>query len=163
METNYFDTPDTALSTIRLLPFSKQQVEVFSSQIKDSLMSGEVDPLELAVYFKSIEKTIEAVKETLSPLALAESEKSGKSFEYKGAKIEIKELGTKYDYSKCGDTEFERLESEINALNDRKKEREAMLKNLTGSLTVVNEDTGEMETIYPPVKRSTTGIAITIR
>lgn len=155
---------ETALSTIKLLPFSKQQVEVFSAQIKESLINGEVEPLELAVYFKSIEKTIESVKETLSDMALNEAEKYGKGkFEFKGAEIQVKELGTKYDYSQTGDVEWERLTSEKQAIDTRIKERETMLKALSGSLTVVNEDTGEMETIYPPIKKSTTGIAITLR
>lgn len=155
---------DTALSTIRLLPFSKQQVILFSSQIKDSLINGDVEPLELAVYFKSIEKTIEEVKETLSSMALSEAEKYGKGkFEFKGAEIQVKELGTKYDYSQTGDTEWERLTSEKNAIDARIKDREAMLKSLTGSLTIVNEDTGEMETIYPPIKKSTTGISISLK
>lgn len=155
---------ETAISTIRLLPFSKQQVEVFSSQIKESLVSGDVEPLELAVYFKSIEKTIESVKETLSDMALQEAEKYGKGkFEFKGAEIQVKELGTKYDYSQTGDVEWERLTSEKQAIESRIKERETLLKSLTGSLTVVNEDTGEMETIYPPIKKSTTGISISLK
>lgn len=155
---------DTAISTVRLLPFSKQQVEVFANQIKDSLDNGEIEPLELAVYFKSIEKTIESVKETLNELALNDADKYGKGkFQFKGAEIQVKELGTKYDFTQTGDVEWERLTSEKQGIETRLKEREMMLKSLTGSLTVINEDTGEMKTIYPPIKKSTTGISISLK
>ena len=154
---------ETALSTLRLLPFSKQQVEVFADQIKNELESGNVNPLELAIYFKSIEKTVEKVSEKLKELALQEAEKYGKKFEFKGAEISISELGTIYDYSKTGDYEWERWDAAVKQDTDRRKERETMLKGLTGSLTIVNEETGEMETIYPPIKKSTTGISISLK
>lgn len=155
---------ETALSTIRQLPFSKHQVELFSTQIKDSLIAGQVEPLELAVYFKSIEKTIESVKETLSTMALNEAEKYGKgAFDFKGAQIQVKELGTKYDFSQTNDLFWHELQAEKQKIEEKLKQRETMLKSLTGSLTIANEDTGEIETIYPPIKKSTTGISITIK
>lgn len=154
---------ETALSTIRLLPFSKQQVMVFADQIKNELLSGNVDPLELAVYFKALEKTMEAVKDTLSELALKEAEKNGKSFEYKGAKIELAELATRYDYSQTGDDEWFRYDCEVNAATERRKEREATLKTLKEAAIWVNPDTGEAQTIYPPIKSSKSGIKITIK
>ena len=153
---------ETALSTIKLLPFSKQQVSIFSDQLKDSLENGQIDPLELAVYFKAIEETIKQVKEVMSGLALNEAEKYGKSFQFKGAKIDIREVGTSYDYSKSGDIDWERLNSEINATKERQKEREALIKSLKEPMTAVYEETGETYTIYPPAKKSTTSIVISL-
>ena len=141
---------ETALSTIKQMPFSKQQVAVFSNQLKDSLENGQVDPLELAVYFKAIEETIKQVKETMSKLAVNEAEKYGKSFEFKGAKIDVRENGVKYDYSKSGDIDWERLNSEINAARSRQEERETLIKSLKKPMTAVYEETGETHAIYPP-------------
>lgn len=153
---------ETALSTIKLLPFSKQQVSIFSDQLKDSLENGHIDPLELAVYFKAIEETIKQVKATMSKLAVNEAEKYGKSFQFKGAKIDVRENGVKYDYSKSGDIDWERLNSEINSLTSRQEEREDFIKSLKQPMTAVYEETGETYTIYPPVKKSTTSIVISL-
>ena len=153
---------ETALSTIKLLPFSKQQVSIFSNQLKDSLENGQVDPLELAVYFKAIEETIKQVKETMSKLAVNEAAKYGKSFQFRGATIDVRENGVKYDYSKSGDIDWERLNSEINSLTSRQEEREDFIKSLKQPMTAVYEETGETYTIYPPVKKSTTGIVISL-
>lgn len=153
---------ETALSTLRLMPFSKNQVELFSNQIKDSLTSGDVDPLELAIYFKAMEETIKQVKETMSSLALSEAQKYGKSFEFKGAKIEVKELGTSYDYSNCGDIYLNKFSEQISELTEKRKTRETIVKALKEPMTAVDEETGETFTMYPPIKKSTTGIAISL-
>ena len=154
---------ETALTTLRLMPFSKKQVEIFATQINDSLINGEVDPLELAIYFKSIEKVIESVKSNLSELALKEAEKHGKSFEFKGAKIDIKELGTKYDYSGTGDPYYTKFSEQTKELSEKIKSRETFLKSLNDKMIIIDEETGETFTIYPPIKKSTTGITISLK
>lgn len=155
---------ETALSFVRQLPSTKSQVAMFSDQIRQSLLSGDVEPLELAVYFKAIEKMMESVKETLTELSLAEAEKYGKGeFEFKGAKIVVKELGTKYDYSNCGDRNLEKCNTEISALTEERKGRENFLKSLQYEMTIVDEETGETTKLYPPVKSSTTGISISLK
>ena len=154
---------ETALSTLRLMPFSKQQVELFASQINESLTNGDVDPLELAIYFKSLEKVIENCKSTLSDLALTEAMKHGKSFEFKGAKIDIKELGTKYDYTNTGDPYYIKYSNEVKEVGEKVKARETFLKSLTDKFVMVDEETGETHEIFPPLKKSTTGITISLK
>lgn len=152
----------TSIDIIKLLPFSKQKVSEFAKELKQSLENGEIDPLEMAIYFKGIEETIKQVKDTMSGMAVNEAEKYGKSFEFKGAKIDIREVGTSYDYSNSGDIDWERINSEINAAKERQKEREALIKSLKEPMTAVYEETGETYTIYPPIKKSTTGIVISL-
>ena len=154
---------ETALSTIKLMPLSKTQIIEFAEQLKETLESGNVNPLELALYFKAIEETIKQVKDTLSPLALNEAEKYGKSFNYNGASVSIKELGTTYDFSQCNDAQWNDYDEIIKVATELKKQRETFLKSLTDAMTIVNDVTGEIETIYPPIKKSTTGITITIK
>lgn len=154
---------ETAISIIKLMPFSKQQVQIFASQLIETIENGEIDPLELAIYFKAFEKVQEQVKETLSKQALIEAEKHGKSFEFRGAKIDIKEVGTSYDFSKCGDYKWERLNTDLQTIKNQQKERETMIKTLKEPLIEVNQETGETFTIYPPIKKSTTGITISLK
>jgi hypothetical protein len=73
-----------------------------------------------------------------------------------GATFEVIEAGTKYDYSGCNDTEYDDLTAAINELTARRKEREKFLRGIKNATTIVNEETGELVRILPPVKSSTT-------
>lgn len=154
---------ETAISQVKLLPFTKSQVQIFAGQLIETLENGEIDPLDLAIYFKAFSEVEKQVKETMSKLALSEAEKHGKTFEFKGAKIEVKELGTSYDFSQCGDTKWERLNADLSAIKDKQKEREQLIKTLKEPLIEVDQQTGETITIYPPIKKSTTGITISLK
>jgi hypothetical protein len=78
-----------------------------------------------------------------------------------GTKVELAEVGTKYDYSKCGDSvlivlidKFESLEMEIRG-------RQTWLKSLPASgIDILIED--EVCRVYPPSKSSTSSIKTTI-
>lgn len=148
-----------ALSTITIMPETKGEIELFKSKVITELESGMYDPLEIAIRFKAMEQLLKEIQsdKTFKELSVGEAEKYGKSTTVKGAKIEIAELGVKYDYSGCGDSQLNQLESEIKRLTEQKKARENWLKSLSGEMP--NED-GEV--CSPPVKTSTTGIKITL-
>jgi len=155
---------ESAYSVINYNPTTKEQAETFAKKLTDEVMQGDVNPLELHVKLTAMQKAFDAVKKNIAQYTLDEAGKHGaKSFEINGAKIEISELGTKYDFLPCGDSQWEMMDAEIKALDDRKKEREKFLKTLTKSMTIVNELTGEIETINPPHKSSTTGIKVTLK
>lgn len=149
-----------AIEQIKQMPLSKNKVIEFSESIKAELECGNIDPLELALYFKSMEEIVKNVKTTLNEMAVEEAQKYGKSFQFKGAKIDVREMGTKYDYSECGDIHLQKISQEIDASNEKRKERENILKALKEPLIAIDDETGETFTMYPPKKSSTTGIAI---
>jgi len=134
------------LSVINLLPSTKEQVKSFASDIISQVKEGALNPLTLKAQLKFIEKTISEVDKGIKDEFMNEAAKYGKSFEYKGWKIEAIESGTTYDYS--SDMIWCDLKEKI-------KERETFLKSLKEPLVVVDTDTGETSTFYPPVKRST--------
>lgn len=155
---------ETAYSVINYNPTTKEQAEVFANKLTEEVLQGEVNPLELHVKMSAMQKAFDAVKKNIASLVLEEAQKYGeKSFEAMNAKIEIQELGVKYDFSGCGDYEWEMLDAREKATSDAKKEREKFLKSLTKSMTIVNEGTGEIEMVRPPVKSSTTGIKVTLK
>ena len=80
---------------------------------------------------------------------------------FKGATFDVKEAGIKYDFSKCEDVIWNDIDKKMQMLTERKKEREAFLKSLKERFTYVDESTGEIITLYPPQKKSTTTYAIT--
>lgn len=149
-----------AIEKIRQLPISKNDVMAFSESIKNSLTNGDIDPLEMALYFKAMDEISKSVKDTLTQMAVSEAEKYGKTFQFKGAEISIREMGTKYDFTDSGDIKLQSISDSINELSEKRKERENFLKTLKEPLVAVDDETGETYTMYPPKKSSTTGIAI---
>lgn len=143
---------------------SKQQNLSLAHAIVDMVENGEANPLTVFLQLKSIEAVCKEAKEKINQWALQEAERHGtKSFEYMGAKVDIAELGTKYDYSGCGDVIWESINAEIESRKYNIKEREDFLKTLKGSMEIVNPSDGEIYKVVPPVKRSTTGLKITLK
>lgn len=153
---------ETATSTLAILPNTKEQIELFANKLISEIENGQVNPLELIIIQKSFEKMFDKVKETLTKAMVDEAEKYGKKFEFKGAKIELVEAGVKYDYSSCGDTQYTRVNEQILQLSEVKKQREAFIKSLKEPMQVLDEETSELVTVYPPKKSSTTTLKVTI-
>lgn len=80
-----------------------------------------------------------------------------------GTKIEEAEAGVKYDYSACGDAEWDSMAKLIEKLDKAIKERETFLKTIPmAGMVITDEETGETRKIYPPLKTSTTTYKLTI-
>ena len=154
----------TAQSVINLAPSTKEQVTIFAAQLISDVEAGVTNPLTLHSQIIILEKALSQVKDAIKEMVLTEAEKHGaKSFDYNGCRVDIKELGTKYDYSRTEDAEWNQLFTEEKKYQEKKRERESFLKNIKGHLTIVDEETGEVSKIYPPIKTSTTGITVTLK
>lgn len=152
----------TAQSVISLCPSTKEQIEIFANQLIDDVEQGVTNPLALHIRLTLIEKSFDKVKEAIKKQVVTEAEKHNqKSFDHMGCKIEVKEMGVKYDYSGCNDAEWNSLNEGKKAYEVGIKERQEFLKALKKKETIVNEETGEIIEIFPPIKISTTSIAVT--
>lgn len=79
-----------------------------------------------------------------------------------GTKLELAEVGVKYDYVFCEDDIYNELIVKQMALDEQIKERQKFLKTIpVEGLEIVTED-GEMKRIYPPSKSSTSSVKTTI-
>ena len=130
-------------------------------EMKAELMSGDYNPLDVELKLKAIEEITKQLRadEDIRAFVMKEAEKYGKSFEWRGAKMSIREVGVKYDYASTGDSEWALLDAQIKELSEKKKAREKFLQAIPVTGTV-SPETGEM--IYPPAKSSTTSIAVTL-
>jgi len=143
--------------------------ELRTSIISDTLAkveNGEIDPIELQISLKNIETICSAIKENkaFKEAVLNDVQNNGKGYEYSNAKIETRELGVKYSYVNCNDAELTKLELLFDVANKNLKERQEFLKGVPGKgIDVTDEETGEITTIYPPSKSSTTGTVITLK
>ncbi len=156
--------PSNPLSALRMFAQTSTQVDVMSDGIIESVKNGEASGLEVLTFFKAFEKVAERVKKEIHDNVMKEADlHPGTKFEVMGNQFEKAELGTKYDYAICGDPVYARRKDIADIAAGQLKEREAFLKALKEPITIVDEDSGEVITVRPPAKTSTSGIKITIR
>ena len=156
--------PSTPAGALYLLANTQSQIDKFSDDLIQSVKEGEEDALKVLIYLKAMDKVSERVQKEIRENTLTAADKfPGTSFEFLGNKIEKAENGIKYDYLGTGDPVYRRLFDIQESAQEQVKEREAFLKALKAPLTFVDDDSGEVVTIHPPNKKSTTGLKITIR
>lgn len=142
----------------------KEQIESAAAEVSRQIKDGDANPLLTLANIKSWEKVFEKVKEDVIVAAIRAAENyPEKEIVQYGAKFEKTEAGVSYDYKSCGHPGYERLCNQIEELNVKKKQMETMLRAIGGSATLVDDSTGEIVTIYPPSKKSTTTIKVTIK
>lgn len=156
--------PSTALGVLEMFSTSRTGIDVFSDQVIQAVQNGEVNPLKIRIWLKTMEEIIDRVKKETNEHQLKEADKyTERSFEYAGAKIEKSELGTKYDYSICNDPVHIQLKKLLEEADKQLKERETFLKSLREPLIIVDEGSGEVVKVSPPSKKSTTGLKVSIK
>ena len=135
-------------------------------EIFQELLEGRINPMELHIRMKCLEEVVKQLTSmpAYKAIVLDDAEKHGKSFQYHNAKVDIREVGVKYDYSGCGNGALAELYEQQERLSAVIKEHETYHKALPISgVKVVFEATGEVETHYPPAKTSTTSVAVTLK
>ena len=158
------ELPSTAFGVMRLLPDTKTGIEAFSKQLVASVQNGEVNPLQLKALFKIMEKVAEKVDAGIKDNLLTEAAKySEKKFVVYGCEIERAEVGVKYDYAVCSDPIYDQRHAQVESAKTLLDERAAFLKALKEPLTIVCEESGEVVTVRPPLKRGTEGLKFTIK
>ena len=136
------------------------------SDIIARLEEGSAKPLEVHLQAKAMIEIAEALiaDNTYRDILLEEATKYGKAFDYQNAKFSIREVGTKYDYSQCGDLMLAELQQCSERANVALKARQDFLKVVpVPGVLFTDEITGETYKIYPPSKTSTTSVAVTLK
>lgn len=135
----------TTISVIKLLPENQIEVKSFADRIKNAVLNGEINPIELDYHLKVISDMVETIRKDkdVRECTLNEMSKCGKSFSYKDAEITLSERKS-YDYSN---------DHEWTKLKEKMKARETILKNVPEGTAMVDEETGEIYNA-PLIKRS---------
>jgi hypothetical protein len=156
----------TVQSILSLFQTDKAQRATFVSDIIARLEEGSAKPLEVHLQAKAMIEIAEALiaDSNYREILLDEATKHGKSFDYQNAKFSIREVGTKYDYSQCGDLMLAELQDRSERANIALKARQDFLKVVpTSGVLFTDEITGETYKIYPPSKSSTTSVTVTLK
>lgn len=148
-----------------VLALNPTSVAEMVKQAKEAIIQGTVDPIIAHINVQKMAKIIDEYSKDkqVRRITLDALELYGQKTVTKGdATLEITETGTRYDYSTTGDARIAELYELKKALDADIKEREQYLKSLPSSgVSVIDPDSGEVATLYPPVKTSTTWIRTT--
>lgn len=144
----------TPQSVLALAPVSSSQVDSFVSHFIDELEGGRLDPLKVLMQCKGMEEAIKGVKDAVKAEAINEAQKHGNGTHLlNGFKFSVVESGTKYDFEGTGDPIWKSLSTKL-------KDRQEMLKKVSGHIAVCDPDTGEEVNITRAVKSSTTTVKL---
>lgn len=173
------NTELTATSIIALFDTNKEQRRSFITNLIEDLDNGKVDPLKIHYQVKCIEKIIDELTNTdekknkdgfgiakrYKALVLDAAEKFGsKEFEFCNSKIKIGEVGSKYDYSQCGDVELADWNIKAAEIKAKIDARQKLLQSVPQKgMMITNEETGETFNVFPPSKSSTTSVIVTLK
>jgi len=156
--------PQTAAEYLTLAPNTQTSIDVFSDGVIQSVQAGEINPLTVLIQIRAMEKAFERIlKETKDNIMREADRYPGNEFEYAGNKVTKTEHGVRYDYGSCGDPIYQRLFEVAFEANGQLKERENFLRAVKVPFKTVDEGTGEVATISPPTKKSTSGLNVSIR
>jgi hypothetical protein len=155
------ELPNTAIGTLKLMPTTTQQIARFSKMLIEDVQSGNVNPLELLVMLRALERISETVLDAIqSNIDTAKDNYSEKNFDVLGAKVEKSEIAVRYRYETAKDIEWERRRAAVDAAMSLLKEREEFLRTLREPMTAVDTESGEVFTISPPLKASKSGVKV---
>lgn len=141
---------------------NKSEIERVATEMVQGIIDGNVQTEKALLTIRAIRVAMESAEDKIKEQVIDELHKRGKEgFDMYGAKVTLKELGVKYDFNNCLDAEWHNLDESIKRLTELRKERENFLKSLTKRTTIVDESTGEVVQINPPIRTSTTSYTIT--
>lgn len=147
------------------IPTTKVGQYKVKEELKTLFLDGETPILEQAIKAKALAEILDSfvkdgeVKEAIT----MEVQKYGSETTVNGTKLQIKEAGVRYDYSECGDVVLNRLYEQKKQLDEAIKAREKFVYSCAAGTPLIDEESGEVYTINPPIKTSSTITQITFK
>jgi hypothetical protein len=145
--------------------YTKTQLKIAADNVVNDIIENG-NALPAAEALSAMESFVKEVKGNRQYIEFVRNEiaKHGKAANTpSGTKLELAEVGTKYDFTNCEDLILKKLEAEIFDLDCKLTERKDFLKKLPLSgLLITDEDTGETYKVYPPSKTSTSSYKVSI-
>jgi len=144
------DNKEVGMELNSLLTMSKSDIAELISDKLEALKDGWIDSVDLYIYSKKLEYLVkilvDAVKDSV------DSSTFGKDYVKHGVELSEGMTGVKYDFSKCGDTQWADLSQKFLTADSLLKDRQEFLKAVKSQMEVVDTETGETYTITPPTK-----------
>ena len=149
------------------IPSTKQEQRQLAEALAQKVANGDVSPISAYVQMKSLGNVIDSFlkNKEVKDLAIAEIEKYGKGEtpSFRGATLRTGETCARYDFTVCGDPVWDELNAQLEQIKGQISVREKYLKNIQAPKAEIDEATGEVYTLYPPARQSTTSVIVTYK
>lgn len=146
---------------------SKETMQIQSRTLIQPIIDGEIDPLQAVAKIRFLSDMLTAAlkDDRVKDIILGEIDKNGgKEATAFGVKFTQKEMGVSYDYTVCGDPEYDRLAAEMEDLKARMKDREKFLMGIPAEgLPMVDQETGDCYKIIRPLRRASLNYSVTFK
>lgn len=137
---------DNLLLSMAFLSLDKASLTEVAMATADSYLDGFKSTVTGLMLAKKLADFAELLKNNLADAAANELKLAkGEKRVVNGATITEQMTGVRYDYASTGDKEWIELNAKL-------KEREKFLRGITGSITLVDDDSGEVYTVSEPIK-----------
>jgi len=155
----------TTQGILSLFQTTKAERTTFIADVMGRIENGTADPVKVHLQLKAMEEIVKTLttNESYKTHLIDAAEKNGKKFMAFNAEFSIKEMGQKYDFTYCGDVELLEFYTQQEKLKYLIKELEDFLKKVPVSGMQKVTETGEVITLFPPSKTSTTTVAVTLK
>ena len=144
--------------------FSKTLVKQTAQSLIDEAQSGNIDTLSTLAHIEFMSQVIEMAKEELRQRAVNELDAYGAEAKIgvvkHGVTFQQKEVGVRYNFENT--TAWNEIKAKEDAIASERKALEEQLKVLKSKQTILDETTGELIEMNPPIKTSKTSVAITL-
>jgi len=155
----------TTQGILSLFQTTKAERSTFIADVMERIENGTADAIKVHLQLKAMEEIVKTLttNESYKTHLIDAAEKNGKKFVAFNAEFSIKEMGQRYDFTYCGDNELLEFYTQQDKLKYLIKEREDFLKKVPVSGMQKVTDNGEVITLFPPSKTSTTTVAVTLK
>jgi len=155
----------TTQGILSLFQTTKAERSTFIADVMERIENGTADAIKVHLQLKAMEEIVKSLttNESYKTHLIDAAEKNGKKFVAFNAEFSIKEMGQRYDFTYCGDNELLEFYTQQDKLKYLIKEREDFLKKVPVSGMQKVTDNGEVITLFPPSKTSTTTVAVTLK
>lgn len=144
--------------------FTKTLVKETAQSLINEAQDGNVDTLSALAHLEFMSQVIEMAKDELRQRAVNELDAYGAEAKIgvvkHGVTFKHKEAGVRYSYDNTPAWAEVRLRED--AVVAERKELEERLKILKSKQTILDENTGELIELYPPIKTSKTTVEISL-
>lgn len=144
--------------------FSKSLVRQTAQSLINEAQDGNIDTLSTLAHIEFMAQVIEMAKEELRARAVGELDAYGLEARTgvvkHGVTFKQKESGVRYNFENT--KAWTEIKSREDAIANERKALEEQLKVLKSRQTMLDEQTGELIELNPPIKTSKTTVEITL-
>jgi hypothetical protein len=147
---------ETAVSFLKQIANDRQTIDSFTNQLTIEVQEGSIETQWLHGALTKLIKNLTELKD-LNAQSLDADNIYKEAFGFTYMK---KEAGAKYDFSNCNHPKWIELSQKENEIKEQKKDIETTLKTIKAPMTIVDNETGDIISVNPPIKSSKTIIEV---